>query len=205
MKPSILLIGGGGHCKACIDVIEQEGKYEIAGIVEQKKLSNTKVLNYPIIGSDDDLQQLIATYKNVLITIGQIKSAKIRMELFTICKEHNANFPIVISPLAYVSKHAKIKEGTIIMHQATINAEAKIGTNCIINTKALIEHEAKIGDHCHISTAAKINGQVNIGNECFVGSGATLINNINLTEKVIIPAGKTIFKSISKPGIYIKH
>jgi len=30
---SLLLIGGGGHCRSCIDFIEEEGKYQIAGIV----------------------------------------------------------------------------------------------------------------------------------------------------------------------------
>jgi len=33
MKEKIILIGGGGHCKSCIDVIEQEGRFIIAGIV----------------------------------------------------------------------------------------------------------------------------------------------------------------------------
>jgi len=32
-KQKIILIGGGGHCKSCIDVIEEEGKYEIAEIL----------------------------------------------------------------------------------------------------------------------------------------------------------------------------
>ena len=32
IKEEIILIGGGGHCKSCIDVIEAEGKYTIAGI-----------------------------------------------------------------------------------------------------------------------------------------------------------------------------
>ena len=30
-----ILIGGGGHCKSVIDVIEQEAKFEIAGIVDK--------------------------------------------------------------------------------------------------------------------------------------------------------------------------
>jgi hypothetical protein len=28
----IVLIGGGGHCKSVIDVIEQQGEYKIVGI-----------------------------------------------------------------------------------------------------------------------------------------------------------------------------
>ena len=31
----ILLIGGGGHCKAVIDVIEQEGQFNIIGIIDK--------------------------------------------------------------------------------------------------------------------------------------------------------------------------
>ena len=33
----IILLGGGGHCKSCIDVIESEKKYTIKGIFEKKK------------------------------------------------------------------------------------------------------------------------------------------------------------------------
>jgi hypothetical protein len=32
---SIFLIGGGRHCKSCIDVIEQEGLFDIAGILDK--------------------------------------------------------------------------------------------------------------------------------------------------------------------------
>ena len=31
----IILIGGGGHCKSVIDVIESEGQFEIVGIVDK--------------------------------------------------------------------------------------------------------------------------------------------------------------------------
>ena len=41
-KDKIILIGGGGHCKSCIDVIEQEGRFTIAGIVDMPEKSSTK-------------------------------------------------------------------------------------------------------------------------------------------------------------------
>ncbi len=44
MKPRIVLIGGGGHCKSCIDVIEQEDKYSIAGIVDVMEKLHQKIL-----------------------------------------------------------------------------------------------------------------------------------------------------------------
>ena len=42
----IILIGGGGHCKSCIDVIEQEGKYRIAGIVDMAEACLFLMNNY---------------------------------------------------------------------------------------------------------------------------------------------------------------
>ena len=35
-KEKLILVGGGGHCKACIDVIEEQGKFEILGILDLK-------------------------------------------------------------------------------------------------------------------------------------------------------------------------
>ena len=47
---SIILIGGGGHCKSCIDVIESEGKYAIAGILDSIKRPGELVLGYHVLG-----------------------------------------------------------------------------------------------------------------------------------------------------------
>jgi sugar O-acyltransferase (sialic acid O-acetyltransferase NeuD family) len=169
----ILLIGGGGHCKSVIDVIELECKYNIAGIIDKKELIGQEVLGYKIIGCDDDLEQLFETYKYAVVTVGQIKSNILKVKLFNTLKNIGYNLSTIVSPLAYVSKHATVDEGSVVMHQALINANAKIGKNCIINTKALVEHDAKVEDNCHISTGAIINGGVVVKANSFVGSNGT--------------------------------
>ena len=45
LKPDIILIGGGGHCVSVIDVIENENKFKIKGILD----SNTKIKMFLII------------------------------------------------------------------------------------------------------------------------------------------------------------
>ena len=52
----IILIGGGGHCKSVIDVIEQEDKFKIAGIIDKSELLDSNILGYPVIGNDLDLE-----------------------------------------------------------------------------------------------------------------------------------------------------
>lgn len=188
MKPKIILIGGGGHCKACIDVIEQENKYSIAGIVDLPEKKGSKILGYEIIAHDDEIPKLVKDYPNFLITMGQITSPEPRIRLFEWVKQHGGKLPFIISPIAYVSNHAIIEKGTIVMHQAMVNAGATIGKNCIINNKALIEHDASIGDHCHISTAAVVNGGVKIGEKSFYGSGAVSKQYIEIPANSFIKA-----------------
>jgi len=169
----ILLIGGGGHCKSVIDVIEQENKYVIAGIIDKRELIGQDILGYKIIGCDEQLDELFLTYKNAVVTVGQIQSANLRIKLFNTLKKIGYSLPVIISPFAYISKHSLIDEGTIIMHQVLVNAAVKIGKNCIINTKALIEHDSIIEDNCHISTASVVNGGVLVKEGTFFGSNAT--------------------------------
>jgi sugar O-acyltransferase (sialic acid O-acetyltransferase NeuD family) len=195
MKEKIILIGGGGHCRACIDVIEQEGRFAIAGIVDMPEKKLQHVLGYPVIGSDEDLEELIRSFPNVLITLGQTKSPPRRTELFNKLRRIVARFPVIKSPLAYVSPHARIDEGTIVMHHALINAGARVGRNCIINTKALVEHDAVIEDYCHISTGAVVNGGVIIGSGSFFGSGAVSKEYTSIPSNSFIPANSLYRKS----------
>ncbi len=201
-KKDIILVGGGGHCKSCIDVIEEEGRYTIKGIIDLPEKVGQSILGYPIIDSDKNLDKLVSSYKNFLITVGFIKSPLLRISLFNKIKELGGKFPVIISPKAHVSKFAQVEEGTIIMHGSIINADARIGQNCIINNLSLIEHDTKISDHSHISTGARINGNCTVGENCFIGSGTIINQDINLSQDIIIGSGSLVRKSIFKSGIY---
>lgn len=188
----IILIGGGGHCKSVIDVIEQEDKFKIAGIVDQSKGGSSQVLGYPIIGNDSDLKNLFKKYQNALITVGHIRSVSTRIKLYNLAIKIGFIFPTIVSPSAYVSKHSKIGNGTVVMHSAIVNANVSIGANSIINSKALIEHDCIIAEHCHISTNATINGGVQIGSKCFVGSNVITKENIKIMDNTFIKAGSLV-------------
>ncbi len=181
MKKKILLIGGGGHCRSVIDVIELEDRYEIAGIIVNDMPKGSKILGYEVIGGDEDLPKLREEFSNVLVAVGHIRTNHVRVKLYHQLKELDFNLPTIISPLAYVSRYAMIGEATVVMHHALINANAKVGSNCIINTKALIEHDAVVEDHTHISTGAIINGGTKVKANSFVGSGAVTKESIEVS------------------------
>jgi sugar O-acyltransferase (sialic acid O-acetyltransferase NeuD family) len=194
MKKKIILIGAGGHSTSCIDVIEKTKKFIIVGLVDKKNKKFVRVgkKKYSVYSEETFLKKKFC--KNILIALGSEKLTKKREHLFNKYKRMNFNFPKIISPLSYVSKHSFVDEGTIVMHGAIINANVKIGKNCIINTKSLIEHDCIIGDNSSIATSATINGNVKIEKNCFIGSKAVLVPSIKLKKNSFIKASQLIKK-----------
>jgi sugar O-acyltransferase (sialic acid O-acetyltransferase NeuD family) len=201
VKP-LLLIGGGGHCRSCIDVIETQGQYRIAGIVDFNEADAAARLGYPRLGSDDDLPDLLKKYPSALVTVGQIKSPDTRISLFERLQALGADFPTIVSPLAHVSRHAVVLPGTVIMHGAIINAGARVGANCIINSQALVEHDSVVAAHCHISTGARLNGDVHVETGSFIGSGAVVLHGVRIANRCVVGAGAIVAKNLTEGTIF---
>ena len=191
-KESVLVIGCGGHSKSVIDVIEQEGKWDIFGLIGFQEQIGEKVLGHQVIGSDADLQKLVRIVQYAVIAIGQVPDSSIRRRVDKIIGGLGFTSPVILSPYAVVSKYALIGAGTVVGHGSIVNAGAIVGRHCTINTRSLIEHDVSVGDHCHISTGALVNGCVKIGHDCFVGSGAMIREGLSLPSRTIISAGMRV-------------
>ncbi len=205
MKPGseIVLVGGGGHCASVIDVIEQANQYKIVGIVDKDENIGKDILGYSFIGSDADLPKLVKEFKNIVITVGHIKSSETRSRLYDLVKELGGIFPVIFSPRAYVSKHSFIGEGTVVMHNAFINASVRVGKNAIVNTGSIVEHDSVIGNHCHISTGAIINGGCQIGDHSFIGSNAMIRQYLTLGHHVSVGASSVVMTDLEPNGLYV--
>lgn len=189
VKSSLILIGAGGHARACIDVIEHLDIFSIAGLIGKKEELQLECLGYPVIATDGDFRELAKRYQYALITVGQIDTANVRQRLYNEALAIGFKLPTIVSPTAHVSSHAVIGDGTVVMHGATVNAGARVGNNCIINSNALIEHDAIVADHCHISTGAIVNGAASIGFGSFVGSGSIIKQGIILGNNCLVGMG----------------
>ncbi len=192
----ILLIGAGGHARSCIDVLEAAG-WTIAGLVGTAAEVGTTVLGYSVVGTDEDLPRLRQLSARALVSIGQIDSASLRIAAVERAGAAGYELPVVVSPRAWISRHARVGAGSIVMHDAIVNAGATIGCNCIVNTGALVEHDAQVGDYCHLSTRSVTNGSVTIGNRCFIGSAAVLKHGIRIGEDCFVGMGQSVTAALA--------
>ena len=203
LNNDLVLIGAGGHARSCIDVIEQDGKFRIAGLVGVGEEVDSRILNYEVMSTDAGLDELAARFQYALITLGQINSPVERMRLFDLSVKAGFVFPTIIAPSAYVSPHATIGEGTIIMHGAIINPGVVVGRNCIINSRALIEHGSQVADHCHVSTGAILNGNTSLGIGSFIGSGATIKEGVSIGARSLVGMGLSVRHDLSENCLFL--
>ena len=84
-QKNLILVGGGGHCKSVIEVAESAG-YTILGIVDRPEELGKLVLDYKVIGVDDDIPQYVEKAEFV-ITVGFIKNPALRIKLYNRSEE----------------------------------------------------------------------------------------------------------------------
>tara|TARA_B110000238_G_scaffold162217_1_gene176453 strand:+ start:172 stop:774 length:603 start_codon:yes stop_codon:yes gene_type:complete len=195
----VLVIGGGGHAKSCIEALSHHLDYSVSGI-NDPKISISPFGHIPLV--QGSLKDLFPSHRIVLLGIGFITNPKPRKDLIDEIQNIGFCTPSFVSSSAYLARNSNIDGGTIVMHQALINTHVEIGSFTIVNSKALIEHDVKVGSNCHISTGAIINGASKIGSNTFIGSNAVVGNNIEIGENCIVQAGTFLNHNLKDGEIF---
>jgi sugar O-acyltransferase (sialic acid O-acetyltransferase NeuD family) len=198
LNNSLLLIGGGGHCKSVLDTISS-GLFKWSKIfIVDSKLNNGSLVNgFQVIGNDNDLESLFSKgFKNAFITIGGIETYKKRKQIYNKLKLIGFSLPNIIDKTAHLSKYSIVSEGIFIGKNVFINIDSSIGICSIINTSSIVEHDCILDNFSHLSTCTVINGGVSIGEGTFIGSNSVVKNGIRIGENTIIGMGSNVLHDI---------
>ena len=111
------------------------------------------------VGGMNDLAALRTQYGQAVAAIG---NAAKRLELTERLRRAGYRIATIISPLAYVSRSAEIREGCVIEALSVVNTHAVVGECCLVSAGAVINHNAVLGEGCHIDCHATIGSNVKI-------------------------------------------
>jgi UDP-perosamine 4-acetyltransferase len=196
-RKKLVIIGGGGHSRVLIDLIQECGDYEIVGILDLQLKAGASVLGVPILGGDDLLSQVYAEgVKNACIGVGSTKDTSKRRILYEKVKRMGFFVLTLIHPRTIISKSSQIAEGVQIMAGAVVQAGVKISENTIINTSAIIEHDCDIGKNVHICPGAVVAGGVKVSDSALIGANATIKQGIRIGESAVVGAGAVVVKDV---------
>lgn len=194
---NIIIIGSSGHAKVIIDIIEQEKKYNIIGLIDTFRKAGEITLGYSILGQEEDLPKIIEKYlvSGAIVAIGDnfLRSAIVE-KIKKIAP--NLLFISSIHPKASIGKDVSIGEGTVIMPGVCINSSSFVGKFCILNTNASLDHDSTLEDFASIGPGVKTGGYCHISSYSAIGIGATLVQKTHIGEHTVIGANSLVMKNI---------
>lgn len=198
-KEKIIVIGCGEQAHVTIDAIEDQGKYQIFGLVTNSDDElHKKILGYEVICKDSDVRELLNNnldIKGYFLGVGVGSgSMKRRYELYT-WLDPLLDAVNIISPQSVISKYSQIGKGNIFEAYTRVGNGVKIGNHCLIQSFTSINHDQTIGDNvligCNVSMAGK-----SIGNHTTIADGSSIGFKKCVGENCLITDGTVVTKDI---------
>ncbi|MBP2636933.1 MAG: hypothetical protein H6Q72_2840 [Firmicutes bacterium] len=194
MKLPTIVVGGGGHAKVLIDILQLTTE-QLLGFTDIRS-DNKMVLGVLRMGDDTIISSYSPNEIQLVNGIGSVGCADLRRQLFEKFKQRGFAFKTLQHPRAIISREIVLGEGAQIMAGAVIQPGCIIGSNTIINTRAAIDHDCSLENHVHIAPGAVLSGGVHIGEGAHIGAGATIIQGVNVGRNSIVGAGAVVTRDV---------
>lgn len=199
----IIVIGGGGHAKIIINLLQKLKKYSILGYVDRADKGD--ILGVGYLGNDDGLSHIKSQNPrcHAVIGVGQVDIKNNRREIHQRLVRLGFDLPTLISPDAIVASDVKLGQGSVVIEGAIIQPGTVIGHCAIINTGVCIDHDCRLGDFVHMAPGTVLSGGVEVGDDVMICTGAVVIQCRKICSQCLIGAGATVVDDLTQPGKYL--
>lgn len=155
MNKNLLILGAGQYGTVVKEIAEAMGCFDKIDFLDDTFGMGATDGNYhePSIGKLTDLEKYSPDYTYAIVAMGD---AQLRQLWTNKALENCYRIPVIVSPMAYVSKSAQLRQGDVIEPLAVVHANAAIGVATYISAGAIVNHNSFISDYCHINCNAVV-------------------------------------------------
>ena len=190
----IFLFGAGGHAKVVASIVESQGLYRLAVIVDDDPgLEGRDFYGYRVWGGQDALLAAAARVKKGLVAIGANAD---RVRVTRGLEDAGLKLVTAVHPSAQIARGVSIGAGTVVMAGTVVNADATIGRVVIVNTGATVDHDCVIGEGAHIAPGCHLCGNVTVGAGALVGAGTTVVPGVTIGAGAVVGAGSVLIGDV---------
>lgn len=194
--PAWCVVGGGGHARSVIDVLERLGD-TVTVLITPGRTRPPWADRCVVILTDEEASasDRLASAKWV-VAVGDCRR---RGDLCAEIRRRGREMPPLIASTATRSSTANLADGSVVMEHAHIGPGARIGMGALINSNAVIEHDATVGQASHVAPAASVLGGATLGSEVLVGTGARVLPGVSVGSGSVVAAGAVVTRDVP-PG-----
>jgi UDP-perosamine 4-acetyltransferase len=193
-REQVVILGGGGHAKVIIDILQSHDDVQLAGYLSSDGEAGP-LCGAPCLGGDDRLSTLFGQgIRSAFVAIGDNALRKERTDALRRLGYRVIN---AISPRAFVSRYVEVGAGVAIMPGAAVNAGAVLCDGAVVNTNASVDHDCLIGAFAHVAPGAALAGKVQLGEGAFLGVGACVTPGVSIGAWAAVGAGSVVVRNIT--------
>ena len=201
MKEKVILIGGGQHAKVVLYNIKEQGKYEVATILDpNSKIWGTFIDGVYVEENYKDfeieyLRMIERKYDTRKFFIG-IGAMTLRKKIFDFFVSSGWQAVNIIHPSAVVSESAHLGTGILVEAGCLITPSPFIGDNVVVNTGSQVNHDNIIKNHVYIASGVILSGGVTIDENTLLDDGVIVSLGRKIGKNSLIGAGAIVTKDI---------
>jgi acetyltransferase EpsM len=195
---NVIIVGAGGHAAELRDYIRHinqsnpDETIKVEGFIDDDPEPH-KHYGYeePLLGGIQDHE--IRHDLEYLMGIANLKYRKDLMKKFL---DQGATFARLIHPTSIISPSAKLGQGVVISHNASVGPKAEVGDYSFINSRSTVGHDTKIGKYNFISPQVALGGNTQIGDGNLLGTNCCTIPGVKIGNDNKVGAGMIVFKPV---------
>ncbi|MEW7994628.1 MAG: hypothetical protein G8D81_07670 [gamma proteobacterium symbiont of Clathrolucina costata] len=191
-KP-LVIIGSGGHACCVKDVAHLAG-FSTIGFIDRTRSKGEKINQLPILGGDELLHD-ISFISGHLFAVG-IGSPVARRRYGELLLKKQADCPAIVNPSSFVSPHAILGSGVLLMGMNAVNHGARLDDFVALDWQVTIGHGAHLGSAVFAGPGSRVAGDVICGEETYLGLGCQVIERVRIGRGSLIGAGSTVTRDI---------
>lgn len=192
----VLIWGASGHAKVVAFIIRAEGRYDVAGFIDDVSPGRDGHLfeGSRVYASREAMDSLLAQgVRHGLVAIG---NNDVRFRLADEMRRRGLTLARATHPSAVVADDVGVGEGTVVAAGCVVHPGTRLGENVIVNTAAVIDHDGVIGDGAHVAPGCVLAGHVQVGRLSFIGAGSVIRDGVSIGERVTVGAGSVVIDSL---------
>lgn len=194
----IAILCTGGFARELTTLIQDinafSPTYDFIGFVDGSLPKDTLVNGYPVIGNDDEINN-VSEELGLVLAFGDPKLKKRVKTKFT---NPLLFFPTLIHPSVMIGdrRFVEIGEGCIICAGCILTTNIRIKDFVTLNLQCTVGHDTTINEYSAFMPTCNISGEVNVGEGVYCGTGVKIINLTSIGDYTIVGAGAVIAKSL---------
>lgn len=180
----LLLVGAGGFGRV---VLEHASALYDCAFLDDGEVKTVDGVS--VVGTTDDIEKYFGNYNSILVTIG---NNALREKLYKRAAAIGYTLPNIIHPSAYISPHAHLGSGCVILNNAVVQNNARCGDGCILNPGVELHHDSTVGNYCLFYTNSVVRSLTRVGDRVWIGSNATISTGAIIQSDERIDDGRVV-------------